>query len=613
MIISNKFTLTIFISFFSFLLSFSQQDRKYKKYYQVFSKHQFSNPNLSKKYLDSILQISKLPDSLVSKTYNDFGIYYAITSDYNTAIQYFKKALNSDLNITNETKANVLCNIGNTQKMKGDFEYALQNYKNAGVFYKLENDKKNTFKVESELSAVYYAMADYNKALEISSNLLIKLEEFNDEKLLNIQQLRHANILFNLADFKNAIIEYKKTLPFFGKDIENNIQNKYIVLMNIGECYSELNNNIAIYYFNVSLEGFRKISDTRNENLCLSRIGKHYYRNKEFKKSLPYLQKSFNFLYQNLPHLCAEIYIYYLKNLIDLKLYVEINRLLNLDQNIILSHANLQEEIFYYKTLAFIKNYQKKYDEEYDILKKLEKLYDEREGANSFEEIQKKLNQYNIKNEIEKNKNLELQLKNVNLQRVLALTLFVFLIVLSYYIFDKYQKKNKYQELRLEQLENEKEMQKNYTLLIEEKLKVESELVKVKERELTAFQLNKFQIKNQVLDFLKSNDVFSDKKQNDKLLKKINQLFDNEEYWREFQIKFTNMHPDFFKKIQNDFPNLTKKDIDFLILAKLNLSNKEISNLIAISYESVISKKYLIRKKMGIGSDNELSGYLDRL
>ena len=71
------------------------------------------------------------------------------------------------------------------------------------------------------------------------------------------------------------------------------------------------------------------------------------------------------------------------------------------------------------------------------------------------------------------------------------------------------------------------------------------------------------------------------------------------------------MHPNFIKVVKQDYPNLTKKDIDFLILIKLNLSNKEIASLISISYESVLSKKYLLRKKMNICSDNELVVYLE--
>jgi len=606
----NKW-LSICVSFFFVSISLAQSNSRYKKLYDEFVKVQFSQPELSRQYLDSILVLSKMPDSLVSKAYNNYGIYYAVTGNYRKAIWYFNKSYTFDKKISKRTRANILCNIANTQKMAGDFNYAITNYTKAKKIYESMEDKKNIFKVESEISSVYYSMSDYSMALDISSDLIQKLEKFKDEKLISIQKLRHANILFNIADFDDAIKYYKMTLPYFSKDIENNIQNKYVALMNIGECYSELNNSNALRYFNEALSGFKKVSDKRNENLCLSRIGKFYYKRNELNKSLPFLKQSFEFMYDKMPHLSTEIFVFYLKNLIDLNMYNEIDKILELDQERIIEGANLQEKIFYYKTLAIVKNKQGNSAEEYKILKKLEKLYDEREEQNTFEELQKKLNQYNIKNEIQKNKNLELKLTNANLQKWMTVLIIIFLIVVSYYIVDKYKKKSKIQQLKLIQLEQEKEWHQNTKKLLEEKLKIESELVEMKERELTALQLKKFQIKSRLVDFFKSNQLIQDNKLIDKIIKKVDSYFDNEDYWNEFQIKFTNMHPNFIKVVKQDYPNLTKKDIDFLILIKLNLSNKEIASLISISYESVLSKKYLLRKKMNICSDNELVVYLE--
>ncbi|WP_297869160.1 helix-turn-helix transcriptional regulator [uncultured Flavobacterium sp.] len=193
----------------------------------------------------------------------------------------------------------------------------------------------------------------------------------------------------------------------------------------------------------------------------------------------------------------------------------------------------------------------------------------------------------------------------------MTVLIIIFLIVVSYYIVDKYKKKSKIQQLKLIQLEQEKEWHQNTKKLLEEKLKIESELVEMKERELTALQLKKFQIKSRLVDFFKSNQLIQDNKLIDKIIKNVDSYFDNEDYWNEFQIKFTNMHPNFIKVVKQDYPNLTKKDIDFLILIKLNLSNKEIASLISISYESVLSKKYLLRKKMNMCTDNELVVYLE--
>ena len=141
-------------------------------------------------------------------------------------------------------------------------------------------------------------------------------------------------------------------------------------------------------------------------------------------------------------------------------------------------------------------------------------------------------------------------------------------------------------------------------------LQFKTEMTQTKERELTALQLKIYQIKEKILDYLALNEFQLDKKILSKITKQIERHFDNDDYWKEFQLKFANMHPDFISTIKSKYPNLTKKDIDFLILIKLNLSNKEIATLISISYESVISKRYLIRKKMSFSSDNELVGFL---
>ncbi|MDP5097389.1 MAG: hypothetical protein NWP90_06895, partial [Flavobacterium sp.] len=230
-------------------LSWSQSRNAYDRLFRSFSKVQFSNPELSKQYLDSILVLPKLPDSLVSKTQNDIGIYHALVGHYDNALLHFVKAYNSESSHNKQSKANILCNIANTQKLFGKFDLALQNLDLAKKIYTALDDEKNILKVESEISAVYYAKSNYNKALELSTELLPKLEKLGDKRLYNIQLLRQANIQFNIGDYEGAITNYKLVLPFFSINEANNLQNKYVALMNIGESYAELNRKEALGYF----------------------------------------------------------------------------------------------------------------------------------------------------------------------------------------------------------------------------------------------------------------------------------------------------------------------------------------------------------------------------
>jgi DNA-binding CsgD family transcriptional regulator len=62
----------------------------------------------------------------------------------------------------------------------------------------------------------------------------------------------------------------------------------------------------------------------------------------------------------------------------------------------------------------------------------------------------------------------------------------------------------------------------------------------------------------------------------------------------------------FNTNIKDKYPVLTSKDISFCSLIKLNLSNKEIANLLQVSHESVITKKYLLKKKLALSPDQDL-------
>jgi DNA-binding CsgD family transcriptional regulator len=90
------------------------------------------------------------------------------------------------------------------------------------------------------------------------------------------------------------------------------------------------------------------------------------------------------------------------------------------------------------------------------------------------------------------------------------------------------------------------------------------------------------------------------------LTKEIRSLLSQKDYWNEFMIKFSQIHPAFNANIKMQFPNLTAKDISFCSLIKLNLSNKEIANLLQVSHESVITKKYLLKKKLALTSEQDL-------
>ena len=88
--------------------------------------------------------------------------------------------------------------------------------------------------------------------------------------------------------------------------------------------------------------------------------------------------------------------------------------------------------------------------------------------------------------------------------------------------------------------------------------------------------------------------------------KDIRLVLSQKDYWSEFMLKFTQVHPNFNTNLKANYPVLSSKDISFCSLIKLNLSNKEIANLLQVSHESVITKKYLLKKKLSLTAEQDL-------
>ena len=76
------------------------------------------------------------------------------------------------------------------------------------------------------------------------------------------------------------------------------------------------------------------------------------------------------------------------------------------------------------------------------------------------------------------------------------------------------------------------------------------------------------------------------------------------------KFKFERLYKNFFSDIKSNHEKLTKNDLRFIALLKLNLNDKEIANLLNIEHDSVRKTKYRIRNK--IGNDQSLLSILNK-
>lgn len=190
-----------------------------------------------------------------------------------------------------------------------------------------------------------------------------------------------------------------------------------------------------------------------------------------------------------------------------------------------------------------------------------------------------------------------------------VLAVFLFSIFMHYlyrgYYHNQQKKlieKNK-RELEFANLQNEKEIIK----IKNERLSLD---YKSKSKELAATTMSMVK-KNELLSEIKELLTrIEDKKSLAPVIKIIDKSLNHDENWEFFREAFDNADSEFFKKLKNLHPDLSPNDLKLCAYLRLNLSSKEIAQLINISPKSVEIKRYRLRKKMSLTSNENLTDYI---
>ena len=142
-----------------------------------------------------------------------------------------------------------------------------------------------------------------------------------------------------------------------------------------------------------------------------------------------------------------------------------------------------------------------------------------------------------------------------------------------------------------------------------EKEKVDAELA-FKKKELTTHALHLAK-KNEVLEGLKQKATELKEKEVTKngyqqLIRTINFDLQDDNNWENFSRYFEEVHKDFNSNVKSKYPQVTSNELRLLALLKMNLSSKEIANILNISPEGIKKARYRLRKKLDITTEDSL-------
>ncbi len=120
--------------------------------------------------------------------------------------------------------------------------------------------------------------------------------------------------------------------------------------------------------------------------------------------------------------------------------------------------------------------------------------------------------------------------------------------------------------------------------------------------------------KNELLTEIKSElEKFKDelgyrlpKKYYGKIIHLIDQNISSESDWKSFETLFDQAHENFFKRLKTTYPDLTPGDLKLCAYLRMNLSTKEIVQLLNISVRGVEVHRYRLRKRLNLDSNQNL-------
>jgi len=184
------------------------------------------------------------------------------------------------------------------------------------------------------------------------------------------------------------------------------------------------------------------------------------------------------------------------------------------------------------------------------------------------------------------------------------------------------QKEQELNGLTLEKNRVEREQLEKDILATEKLNALEQERMKqeltFKDRELatkTLHLVNKnetFSAINKLLSTVDLKENPTAKVPLDKVRKIIRGNENTDQDWEGFKLHFEEVHPQFFSRLQEAYPDLSANDLRLCAYLLIDLNSKEIAQIYNISPESIRKKKQRLREKLNLEKDEDVKILLKR-
>lgn len=489
-------------------------------------------------------------------SHNLAKVYYFL-SDLNHAMEYATKAraLAEELNL-DENQARALDAIGVIYYDIGYQAKSSEHFFASLKIYEKLNDKEGIGANLCRIGTLYHDQKDYDKAVDYYTKSIEIAREINSNEGI-------ASNLNNLAKVYFEKQEYDKALEIFEEALAINLEeeNSYLVAsnyLNIADVYLEMKQYpVAISNLQSAEKMFEKLGNKLRLAKTRVMLAEVYFASGQLRKSEDLALITLNIGTEN----------NYKEIIVSSSGLLSRLNLTRSDSAAAFRFFSLEQQ---FRDSLFLEEKQK-------TLTKLELQY-------QFEKIEDELN-------------LARQRRNTVIfiiSTILLLSLVIIVLIWK-------QLKLKARKMQLEKANYEKELE-----------------FKNKEMVLNVMSLMK---KNEMLAGLSEKLISIDEEttspESKDTIKKVAveiQKSQEKEIWKEFSMRFKEVHGDFYNKLLEKFPTLTPNELKLCAFLRLNMSSKDIAELTGQRVTSLETARYRLRQKLGIAnSDVNLITFLSSL
>ena len=493
---------------------------------------------------------------------------YFWSDDIRKAIEYAEQALDLSRKTGDKRLEGISHQvIANTLLLTGDKSNALKNYLKSLELLEPLDDREALFSLYHNLGALFDRMGHFDKALGYYEKALYMFN--NDNNGLNnaksqIHSLYNSigNIYAEKNDRSKAIDYYHKAMMLASKRSDH--QALGVIYNNMGkQCIENHQMDSAYYYYQLSLDHRRQINDLNGMAKSFNSLCNYFLAVDNNEEALVCAQNALHFSEAS---------------------GARSTRLSTLDYLAFIHEqlGNTSLALKYYKCFKA--------------------LNDSLISESSI----KKQTELQLAYEYEKKeKILEAEVQEKNRLYILIIS-FLFLGLVIVLLFFRLSKS------RSKQMELEK-------ISLEKDLVLRNQDIVTKDKELASsvlYLLTKNDLLNDVSERLLSLKKKISPDHHNAIQKIIFDIQDGarEDMWEEFEIRFHQVHNDYYKKLMEHAPDLSPGELKICTFLKLNMSSKEISAITRQSVKSIEVARTRIRKKMNLtNQDVNLVSFLMEL